>query len=605
MKPRLYFSVLVSCFIILNACVQKKSTKESLNWAHGIVWYQIFPERFSNGSTQDDPTAKEVPGAEKEPGWQISPWTSDWYKLQPWEKAYSDSFYNVVFNRRYGGDLIGVIDHLDYLQKLGVDAIYFNPVFEAPSLHKYDASMYHHIDDNFGPAPIRDKARLAQANENENPSTWIWTSADSTFLRLIREVHQRGMKLVIDGVFNHTGVQFFAMQDIMKNGKDSRYANWYNIKSWDDPNTPQNEFDYEGWWGFKGLPVFKEDKNGLVNGPRQYIFNITRRWMDPNGDGDPSDGIDGWRLDVMQEVAPPFWRDWYKLVKSINPQAITVAEIWDNASDWISDRRVDATMNYLFARAVKQFFANKDSVISGTEFADKIDNLQKTYGDTTTQILWNLMDSHDTDRLASMIVNPDHHYDRDNSPRWNPDYKVRKPLPKERQIQKQIMAFQIAYIGSPMIYYGDEAGMWGGDDPDDRKPMVWPDMTFKAEKSHPLPGHTRPVDPNYFDQNLFQYTQKLIRMRHELPAVSGGDYHTISSLASTHIYGFQRNTNNEQFIGLFNTADSAKTVVLRNGILKYTTYQDPLTSAEYPVRDGAVTVLIPGRWYVFLSAQKK
>lgn len=605
MKVRYLFFVLLGGLLLVTNCNQKKPAKESLDWAQGIVWYQIFPERFSNGSTLDDPTAAEVPGAEKEPGWQIHPWTSDWYKLQPWEKAYSDTFYNVVFTRRYGGDLIGVINKLDYLQTLGVDAIYFNPVFEAPSLHKYDAAMYHHIDDNFGPAPQRDKTRIAKANENENPSSWIWTSADSTFLRLIEEAHKRGIKIVIDGVFNHTGVEFFAMKDLQKNGKNSRYANWYEVKSWDDPSTPENEFDYEGWWGYKGLPVFKEDENGLVKGPREYIFNITRRWMDPNNDGDPSDGIDGWRLDVMQEVAPPFWRDWHQLVKSLNPNALTVAEIWDDASEWIRDKRVDATMNYLFARATKRFFANKDSTITGNEFANRIDEIQSTYGDNTTRILWNLMDSHDTDRLASMIVNPDNNYDRDNSPRWNPDYKVRKPLQEERQIQKQILAFQMTYIGSPMLYYGDEAGMWGGDDPDDRKPMVWPDMTFEAEKTHPLPEHTRPSDPNYFDQTLFLYTRNLITLRHEHPAISQGDYRSLPAITTKQIYGFERRFGKDQFIALFNSADSAQTVALPKNILDYNSYTDPMTAAKYSVHDGVITILVPSRWYVFLSAGEK
>ena len=327
--------VFFTFFLVLTGCQEQQTDSDAdrdLAWAEGIVWYQIFPERFYNGDTTNDPSAAEVPGAENQPAWKIHPWTSDWYEMQPWEKVASDTFYNTVFNRRYGGDLIGVIQRLDYLETLGIDAIYFNPVFEAPSLHKYDGSSFHHIDDNFGPAPERDKRRIAAANETEDPGTWIWTSADSTFLRLIREAHNRDIRIVIDGVFNHSGVEFFAMQDLMEHGKESRYSHWYEVTSWDNPSTPENEFDYEGWWGYKGLPVFAEDKNGLVSGPREYVFAITRRWMDPNNDGDPSDGIDGWRLDVIQEVAPPFWREWHALVKSINPQAITVGEIWEDAS---------------------------------------------------------------------------------------------------------------------------------------------------------------------------------------------------------------------------------------------------------------------------------
>ncbi|HHM23765.1 MAG TPA: alpha-amylase, partial [Bacteroidetes bacterium] len=386
----LFLLILVT---FLSSC--ERSHPDALRWAEGIVWYQVFPERFYNGSRANDPTKEEVPEAAQNPHWQIHPWTSDWYKLQPWEREVSANFYDgrVVFARRFGGDLIGVIQKLDYLKELGVDAIYFNPVFEAPSLHKYDASSYHHIDDNFGPNPVEDRRRIAAANETEDPATWIWTTADSTFLELIHQAHRRGIRVVIDGVFNHTGTQFFAFQDILKHGKHSRYASWYSIVSWDDPATPQNEFDYKGWWGVKSLPELAEDENGLVSGPREYVFNITRRWMDPDGDGDPSDGIDGWRLDVAEEVAPPFWQDWHRLVKSINPSAITVAEIWGDASEWICDQRMDGTMNYLFAKAVVSFFIDRKLAIRAEEFAERLQALERAYGNAVLLRLWNLMDS--------------------------------------------------------------------------------------------------------------------------------------------------------------------------------------------------------------------
>ena len=140
--------------------------KKQAEWAKGLVWYQIFPERFRNGDTGNDPTVSEVPEAEGHPDWQVHPWTSDWYAMQPWEKAQEDTFYAfpIVFARRYGGDLVGVIEKLDYLKDLGVDGIYFNPVFEAESLHKYDGASFHHIDDNFGPDPTGDRKTLAEAD---------------------------------------------------------------------------------------------------------------------------------------------------------------------------------------------------------------------------------------------------------------------------------------------------------------------------------------------------------------------------------------------------------------------------------------------------------
>lgn len=588
--------------LILISC-QPSEDRSDLSWAEGIVWYQIFPERFANGLQTNDPKASEVPNAELQPGWQVHPWTSDWYKQQPWERAQSDTFYHTVFTRRYGGDLIGVIERLDYLENLGVEGIYFNPVFEAPSLHKYDAASYHHIDGNFGPAPKRDMRRIAEANETDNPATWIWTSADSAFLRLLDEAHKRGIKVVIDGVFNHTGTQFFAMQDIKEKGQDSPYAHWYEVTSWDDPGTPENEFDYEGWWGYKGLPVINEDANGIVDGPKQYFFAITERWMDPNGDGDPSDGIDGWRLDVINEVAPPFWRDWYQHVKSINPQAITVAEIWDNAGEWIADDRVDATMNYLLAKAVKRFFIDRDSSITSAEFQKQLTHILDSYDQSTNHILWNLMDSHDTDRLPSMIVNPDSEYDQNNSPRWNPEYNVRKPTLQERQMQKQIAAFQLTFLGAPMIYYGDEAGMWGADDPDDRKPMTWPDMEFTPETHHPLAEHSRSKDSVGFNRGFFEYYRQIIALRQDYPALKTGNITLLRGNFGKDVFTFTRSAEEQQAVVVFNRDTQSTDVSISSDNLEYNSYGDPLEGQEFRTENGALTIPVPSQWFTVLISE--
>ena len=150
------------------------------------------------------------------------------------------------------------------------------------------------------------------------------------------------MRVIIDGVFNHTGRDFFAFADLRKRQAESPYHDWYIVQSFDDPATPQNEFRYKGWWGIDTLPEFAHNAQGndLYEGPKKYIFDCTRRWMDPNGDGDPSDGIDGWRLDVANEVPTGFWRDWHALVRKINPQAYTVAEIWDDAREVFGGGRI-------------------------------------------------------------------------------------------------------------------------------------------------------------------------------------------------------------------------------------------------------------------------
>ncbi|CAN0376801.1 unnamed protein product, partial [Ectocarpus sp. 4 AP-2014] len=177
--------------------------------------------------------------------------------------------------------------------------------------HKYDATSFHHIDPHFGPDPAGDLALIA--GETEDPVTWEWTSADRLFLKLLGACHERGIRVVIDGVFNHTGRRCFAFQDLLERQAESPYKDWYVVRSWDDPTTSaNNEFQYAGWWGAASLPIFADSPEGddLAAGPKAYVHAITRRWMDPNGDGDPSDGVDGWRLDVANEVPTGFWSEW-------------------------------------------------------------------------------------------------------------------------------------------------------------------------------------------------------------------------------------------------------------------------------------------------------
>src|ERR1700759_4163725 len=187
-------------------------------WAAEAVYYQIFPERFANGDSKNDPTRDSLefpilPGND----WKISSWTADWYSRADWEKTLGPDFYrHGVFDRRYGGDLQGVIDRLDYLTDLGINTIYFNPLFYSRSLHKYDGNSYHHIDPFFGPDPQGD-LKMIEKEVGSDPKTWQWTAADKLFLDLLRRCHERGIRVIIDGVFNHTGRDFFAFKDIRKN----------------------------------------------------------------------------------------------------------------------------------------------------------------------------------------------------------------------------------------------------------------------------------------------------------------------------------------------------------------------------------------------------
>ena len=331
------------------------------SWAADAVFYQIFPERFRNGDSTNDPTRTSLEGFERLPdSWVVTPWTSDWYHRSDWERALDPkNFYATVNQRRYGGDLQGVIDKLDYLTKLGINAIYFNPLFHARSAHKYDATSLHHIDPYFGPDPEGDLQLIR--NESDNPQTWQWTAADKLFLTLVHEMHNRGMKVVIDGVFNHTGREFFAFADLRKNQQESKFRDWYLVRRYDDPTTAADELDYQAWWNYKSLPEFADNLAGddLATGPKQYIADITRRWMDPNQDGDPTDGVDGWRLDVATDVPLGFWASWNQLVRSLNPAAYTVGEFWEQASQQVSAGGFSATMNYHgFALPIKGFLVD-------------------------------------------------------------------------------------------------------------------------------------------------------------------------------------------------------------------------------------------------------
>ena len=199
-------------------------------WARDAVFYQIFPERFRNGDPSNDPTRESLEFPDVVPAtWEITPWTADWYARADWEQKMGKSFYeDGVFHRRYGGDLQGVIDKLDYLADLGINTLYFNPVFYARSLHKYDGNTFHHIDPHFGPDPAGDFKLMA--GETNDPQTWKWTKADKLFLELVEKAHVKNMRVVIDGVFNHTGRDFWAFADIARNQQQSPYLDWYTVE---------------------------------------------------------------------------------------------------------------------------------------------------------------------------------------------------------------------------------------------------------------------------------------------------------------------------------------------------------------------------------------
>ncbi|HED09724.1 MAG TPA: alpha-amylase [Caldithrix abyssi] len=557
--------------LLLLSC-QKKPAVSGPDWVESAVFYQIFPERFSNGDTSNDPTLASIAGSyphDTTSAWHISPWTADWYKLQPWEKANGKGFAYNAQRRRYGGDIQGIINRLDYLKKLGINAIYLNPVFYAPSLHKYDAAAFHHIDPFFGPDPQAD-LQLFKDENPADPATWQWSSADKLFLEMLDQAHRRGIRIIIDGVFNHTGINFWAFRDVREKGAASPYASWYTIKRFDDPATPEDEFDYTGWMNVRELPELKEDDKGLIPPVAEHIFAVVRRWMDPNGDGDPSDGIDGWRLDVAEMIKHPFWREFRKRVKAINPQAYITGEVfWEDWANnklmdpepWLRGDQFDGVMNYRWAAAMTRFFIDDSTRYNADEFAREIMRLDRSYAPQTRYQLLNLMDSHDTDRLASNIVNPDLFYDKGIGLGDNPYYDVRKPRAEEWQKLRLIAMVQMTFPGPPMIYYGTEAGMWGADDPDERKPMVWPRMQYETETAN-ISLTPRPADPVVFDSSLFNFYAQLIRLRLSQPALTRGRMKFVYSDREKDILAYKRVWNSDEIMIVVNNSGREQTVYL-------------------------------------------
>jgi cyclomaltodextrinase len=493
---------------------EMKPAFETPDWAKHAVWYQVFVERFRNGDTANDP-----PNTQR--------WQSSWYATLPGES--DGNFYKEVYKRRYGGDLQGLREQLPYLRKLGITALYLNPIFQADSLHKYDTRDYRHVDDYFA---VKDSAKKL-TGETDDPATWQWSESDKLFLDFVQEAHQQGFKVIVDGVFNHVGTSHPFFQDVLKNGRQSRYADWFKIIDWGTGGPPGKPggVEWDGWGGKRngGLPVLQKDpKLGLAPGPREHIMAVTRRWLAPGGD--VSRGIDGFRLDAANEVPHAFWVDWRKLVKSINPDAYINGELWGWSQAWLKGDEFDAVMNYQFAMPSQNFFADKKKALSPTAFDKRLDAVFGNYPLQVVLAQQNLYDSHDTDRFASRFVNPDMGYDQGNRMQQadGANYDTSKPSPVDWKRMRQAVAFQMTFAGAPMVYYGDEAGMWSADDPSDRMPMWWQDLApFDDELSR-------------FDPEQFASYQRAIAVRHRLPALQTGGFHGVLCDDARGIYAFAR-----------------------------------------------------------------
>lgn len=585
-------------------------------WAQGVIWYQIMVERFRNGDPTNDPTVQDITRGNPPAfltNWAITPWTQDWYKPDPYfsdlegQQALDgytiNQHHQKVQFRRYGGDLQGVMDKIDYLDSLGITAIYFNPLNDAPSLHKYDPTHWRHIDRNFGPTPAEDVALMAQETPDD-PATWQMTGADKLFVKIIETCHQRGMRVIMDYSWNHTGNTFWAMDDIREKGKTSKYVDWYTIHKFDDPNTSEDELDYQGWIGIKSLPEIKEtvehdpsivkayEGNIFSEAAKQHIFNVSKRWLDPNGDGDPADGVDGFRLDVAAELPLGFWREYRAFVRGIQPEAYLLGEVWwEKWPDKLLDPQpflegdvFDAVMNYRWYRAARHFFNQSPDKIPVSEFVDSLVRFSSNLREQNTYAMMNLTASHDVPRVATSLFNKNK-YKYQANPEGDPAYKIHKPDAETYTTLQLLLAQQFTYIGSPHIWAGDEMGMWGGDDPNCRKPLIWPDMEFEAERSHPL-GMRRPVDEVKFDKGLFDYYQKLIAIRKGNPVLIHGDLKFWKIPNEEDILTYSRYDDSTAIFAIFNTKKVEKELKLNLELLQDKPYKDLLSGRKVHPRQG-------------------
>ena len=592
---KLILALLMATTTAFSSAWAQTPFNEPPSWAKTAIWYQIFVERFNNGDKSNDPKPEnmDVPfmNIKTPEGWSVTPWNHDWYMLEDWAAKTGKSFNDAVQYRRYGGDLQGVLDKLDYLQDLGVTALFMNPLNDAPSLHKYDARNYHHIDVNFGPDPIGDNKIIA-SEKPDDPTTWKWTSADKMFLKLVEEAHKRGMKIIMDYSWNHTGTSFWAFEDLVKNQKKSVCKDWYNVTSFDNPATTENEFAYEGWLGNKYLPEIKkvdlttERKIGhayegnINEGAKQHIFDVTKRWLSP--DGNVAKGIDGFRLDVADHIGLGFWREYRKVVRSIQPEAYLIGEIWwetwpdklMNPVPFTSGDVFDAVMFYQSYRPARYFFAKTITEINAKQLKDSLQFQWNRLLPANRFAMMNTSSTHDSPRLLTDFYNTNK-YKFQANPNEDKAYKTDKPNKESYTRLGLYLVHMFTTIGAPQIWNGEEMGMWGADDPNCRKPLMWKEINFDPETRNNIQPGKKTYDKVEFNQVQFDFYKKLINIRKSNPVLSTGDLKFLT--AKGKMLTYSRFDSKDEIIVCFNLEPTAQEFVLT----KKSTWIDLLTNKKF------------------------
>ena len=457
-------------------------TSAAPDWVRDAVFYQIFPDRFAASDRVPKPGALEA--------WDAAP-TIHGFK---------------------GGDLLGIVERLPYLEDLGINALYLTPVFASASNHRYHTYDYFTVDPLLG--------------------------GNAALRELLDRAHERGMRVILDGVFNHTGRGFWPFHHILEAGGASPYRDWFHLddavltggRSLDaypatrpggatgDGSVSQRELGYQAWWDLPALPKL----NTASPAVRAYIYEVAEHWL--------RFGIDGWRLDVPEEIPDEaFWQEFRRRVRAVNPDAYIVGEIWKVAPEWLRGDRFDAVMNYPLAEAILSFTAgdqlDEDLLrshheygprvrpLGGQGFAARLEELVAAYGLETFGVQLNLLDSHDTPRFHSLASG-------------------------DRAAYRLAVTLQATLPGAPCIYYGDEVGLEGGIDPDSRRGF--------------------PADSAAWDHDLLAYVTAVVQLRRAEPALRRGDLRILA--ASQEAVAFERADGDARLTCAFNAGEAAMTL---------------------------------------------
>ena len=454
-------------------------------WVKNAIFYQIFPDRFAKSGRNP---ASSLP-------------------FEPWDSAPTPHGFK-------GGDLHGVTEKLDYLQDLGITAIYFTPVFASASNHRYHTYDYFNVDPILG--------------------------GNEALKQLLDEAHKRGMRVVLDGVFNHASRGFWQFHHVLENGEGSPYVNWFHFdperlkgrRRWGAyPATGElhalqsgqgslEAIGYQAWWNLPALPKFNTNTPAV----REFLFSVAEYWV--------KFGIDGWRLDVPGEIDDDeFWREFRRRVRAINPDCYIVGEIWHEAQRWLQGDQFDAVMNYLFTAASLSFFANshlnmpvvtqaggiKDRVrhMNAYDFANEVDRILNIYPPDITASQLNLLDSHDMPRFLSCVSG-------------------------DKASLKLAWLFMFTIAGAPCLFYGDEIGVDGGHDPECRKSFPW--------------------DSSKWDKSLLAYAKDCIALRKKHEALRSGGYKRV--YAEGEVMAYTRTHASGDITIILNVSNESKNISL-------------------------------------------